>query len=93
MREAKDYGLAPMTATEGQRFLIPSLGEDNGGRVFSYSKPEDLEKMRRYYESLGRESAAFFSWVFIRENILVQINGQLPEVKARQYEAALHEMK
>ena len=38
-------------------------------------------------------SAAFFSHVFVRDNVLVQINGELPGDKAKQYDAALQAMK
>jgi hypothetical protein len=85
----QDYGAAPMTAVEGTRFLIPSLGEDKGGRVLSFSSSADIEPVRAYYTELGKASALFFSWVFVNDNILVQINGNLPEEQARQYEAAL----
>ena len=37
-----DYGLAPLVAVEGTHFLIPSLCSDCGGRIFSYSNPDDL---------------------------------------------------
>jgi len=84
-----DYGMAPMLAIEGTRFLIPSLCPDCGGRVLSFSSQEDLETTKAYYIELGRSSAAFFSWVFTKDNILVQINGELPEETAKQYEAAL----
>jgi hypothetical protein len=36
--------------------------------------------------------AAFFSRVFVKDNILVQINGDLPETKANQYQAALNKL-
>ncbi|MBM4467291.1 MAG: hypothetical protein FJ014_17345 [Chloroflexi bacterium] len=85
-----DYGLAPMRAVEAVRFLIPSLCEDCGGRLFSCETQEDVDAMREYYESLSEVSAMFFSWVFVRDNIVVQINGDLPEEQARQYEAALN---
>jgi hypothetical protein len=42
---------------------------------------------------LGKENAAFFSWVFVKDNILVQINGNLPEEQAKKYEAALNALK
>lgn len=88
-----DYGMAPFVATEGTRFYIPSLGPDNGGRVMSFTSPDDLALVKGYYVELGRASAAFFSWTFARDNILVQINGDLPETQARQYEAALMAME
>lgn len=88
-----DYGLAPYIATEGTHFLIPSLCEDCGGRIFSFEDQDDLATMREYYVSLGESSAMFFSWTFTRDNILVQINGDLPEEQAKQYEAALQAME
>lgn len=87
-----DYGFAPLVAIEGTRFLIPSLCAECGGRILSFASLEDLEKSRAYYVDLGRESAAFYSWTFVKDNILVQINGDLPEEKAQQYEAALNAM-
>jgi hypothetical protein len=38
---------------------------------------------------MGKASAAFFSWVFVKGDVVVQINGDLSEDKARQYEAAI----
>ena len=84
-----DYGLAPMLATEGMRFLIPSLCDDCGGRVFAFSSSEDLDKTKTFYDELGKQSALFFSWTFAQGNILIQINGDLPEDQAKKYEQAL----
>ena len=42
---------------------------------------------------MGKSSALFFSWVFVKDRIVVQINGDLPEDAARKYEAALNGMK
>jgi hypothetical protein len=49
--------------------------------------------MKNYYNELGRQSAALFSWVFVKDNILIQINGDLPETTARKYEAAIIDLK
>lgn len=89
----EDYGMAPMSAKEGTRFFIPSLGADNGGRIMSFVSKDDLTKTKDFYEKMGKESAMFFSWVFAKDNILVQINGNLKEDKAKQYEAALNNLK
>jgi hypothetical protein len=88
-----DYGLAPMTAAEGIRFMIPSLCEDCGGRLYSFADLKDLELMEAYYVELGRSSAILFSWVFTQDNILIQINGQLPEETARKYETAIKSLE
>lgn len=83
-----EYGLAPYVCV-GTRFLIPALGADNGGRIFICTNREDQDLLVNYYKELGRQSAAFYSWVFVKNNIVVQINGDLPEVTARKYEVAL----
>jgi hypothetical protein len=84
-----DFGLAPMTTDRAVHFLVPSLCGDCGGRVFDFDKLEDLNVTKTYYVELGRGSAAFYSWVFVKDNILVQINGELPEDQARKYEVVL----
>ncbi|MDP2711045.1 MAG: hypothetical protein Q8O56_07480 [Solirubrobacteraceae bacterium] len=83
----KDYGHGPAVATEGIRFLIPSLGRDNGGRAMSFSSVEDLWSLKEYYDGVGRATAALFSWTFANEQslVLVQINGDLPASQAHRY--------
>lgn len=85
-----DYGMAPMKADEGVRFFIPSLGEDSGGRILTYSDQADLEEMKEYYDSMGEESAMLFSWTMKKDNVLVQINGDLEEDKYNEYKEALN---
>lgn len=87
-----DYGAAPLVG-DGMRFLIPSLGEGNGGRIIAVSDENEREQLVEFYESLGESSAAFFSWVFTKDNIVVQINGSLDEEVARQYEEALNNLE
>lgn len=88
-----DYGIAPMRAVEGTRFLIPSMCSDCGGRVFAFANQEDLDLTKQFYIEMGKASALAFSWTFEKDNILVQINGDLPEDEARAYESAINGMK
>jgi hypothetical protein len=88
-----DYGLVPMLALDGIRFFIPSICSDCGGRIMSFADAEKLQIVCDYYGQMGRFSAVLFSWVFVKENILVQLNGELPEADARQYEAALSSLQ
>lgn len=85
--------MGPMLASEGMRFFIPSLGPDSGGRVLAFAKKEDLDKTYSYYVEMGKNNADLFSWVFVRDNIILQINGQLPEDDARLYVQALMAMQ
>lgn len=87
-----DYGLAPLSAEKGLRFIIPSLCSTCGGRLYTFSNQADLDLMYKYYDELGRQSAMLFSWVFAKDNLLIQINGDLPETKALEYQAALNNL-
>ena len=89
----EDYGIAPMGAKVGLHFSIPSLCPTCGGRILAFDNQGNLDISRTYYETLGKQSAAFFSWVFVKDNILVQINGDLPEEQARKYEQTLQELE
>ena len=84
----KDYGMAPYVCT-GLRFLIPSLGADSGGRIFACPNDADRDAIARYYQDLGRRSAAFFSWVFVKGNVVVQINGDLDDQTSEKYKEAI----
>ncbi len=83
-----DYGMAPYVCT-GTRFFIPSLGEDNGGRLYICDNNKDRDSLASFYTEAGKASAMLFSWVFVKGSVVVQINGDLPEDKAHQYEAAI----
>lgn len=87
-----DYGLAPFLGT-GTRFIIPSLCADCGGRIIITDTTEDAEALRDYYVQAGEASAILFSWVTVRDTIVLQINGDLPEEQFRQYETALNAME
>jgi hypothetical protein len=89
LAKPKDAGL-PVTYTDATSFAIPSAGGSDAGRIYSFASESDLEKMVDYY---AQASADAFSWVYVRDNILVRLNGELAEEKAKQYEAALSNMK
>jgi hypothetical protein len=80
----------PKTYKEATRFEIPSLGEDKGGRVFTFETRRDVERVRTYYEGFSGEA---YSHVFVKDDVvLVQINGELPVQEAGQYRAVLETM-
>lgn len=89
----EDYGLSPIQADEGTRFLIPSLCEDCGGRIMTDSDPKELEVLEKYYIKGGEVSPDLKSWLYRKDNILLQINGDLPEDQAKKYESALQSLK
>ena len=84
--QAADYGPAPLLCQEGaRRFLTPSLGPDNGGRLFVCSDAADAGKLKAYYDELGKASALFHSWTYQKGGVLVQLNGELEQAKADAY--------
>lgn len=85
-------GPAPDSEVDGIRFLVPSLGANAGGRIFTFANQRDLTFKRSYFAGLGQIGPAFRSWVFVRDNIVVQITSDMAESQARRYEAALHGM-
>ncbi|MFO1443661.1 membrane lipoprotein lipid attachment site-containing protein [Bacillus sp. Bva_UNVM-123] len=84
-----DYGMAPMKAKDAQIVKLPSLCDDCNARVFNYEKEKDLDQMKAYYDELGKESAMLFSWTIKHKNILVQLNGDLPEDEYNKYKEVL----
>lgn len=87
----EDYAQVPQVATEAIRFFMPSLGGTKGGHVFSFADDADLQTVRAYYQN--GNSAAKPPWIFVRDNILVQINGELSSAQAQRYQSALKAMK
>lgn len=84
----KDYGAAPYVC-EGVRFLIPSLGDGAGGRIFLCRNKADRDRLARYYRDIGKASALFYSWVFVKGNVVLQLNGDLEERRAKEYASSI----
>ncbi len=87
-----DYGTAPYVGDQGVRFRMSSVGAASAGRIISVTSPADLEVLRTHYTELGTHTAGFFSHVFVRDNILVQLSGDVPQWEAAKYQAVLDGM-
>jgi hypothetical protein len=80
--------IVPKTYEEGTRFEIPSMGTNEGGRVFVFESREDLEVMREYYravEEMPMFGPALHSHLYEDGLVLLQINGELPKTEADRY--------
>ncbi|MDP9485866.1 MAG: hypothetical protein M3Q49_08805 [Actinomycetota bacterium] len=76
----------PDVYEEHVRFLIPSAGEDLGGRVFTFESPEDLRTVRSYYEGLNDMGGLFCcSQIYESGLVLVQIPGEVRKEQADEY--------
>ncbi len=74
---------------DGKRILTPALGEDKGGRVFEFSKKEDLEKAKKYYDELGNSAPILFSHTYAKGNFLLQMNGDMKDEDFNKYKEVM----
>ena len=79
-----------MIDIEATQFDIPSVGEAGRAHIYNFASEDDLEKMIKFYADASADN---FSWVYVKDNILVQIDGRLAEEKAKLYEAAMGNIK
>src|SRR5215207_2340359 len=77
-----DRSFVPKTYKEQVSFTVPSQGERVRGWVFTFESPEDLEQVREHYEGFGE---LFSSYVYVKNKVLVQISGSMPEEQAERY--------
>ncbi|WP_262495754.1 stress protein [Paenibacillus sp. B2(2019)] len=89
---SEDMGIAPMAFEEGQRFVLPSLGEDVGARVFVFKKTSDLDDLKKYYDEMGKASAMFFSHTYAKDKVLLQLPGKLEEEQVNKYKEVMDKL-
>jgi hypothetical protein len=87
----EDYAAVPMVAADALRFFLPILGSTKGGRVYAFATSAQLEQVRKYY--LNAKGAALPPWIFVKDNILLQINGELDSDQAVRYLFAVNLLK
>ena len=83
----EEYGAIPALAAEGIRFSTPSFCSGCGGLVLSFDDPNDLETTKAYFIETNDPAAP--TWVFVKDNILLQLSGQIPEAQALEYGTVL----
>ena len=82
----EEFGAIPALASQGIRFSIPSVCLNCQGTVLSFNDSAALESTKIYYtEATAESDPALSSWVFEKNNILLQLSGELPEAQALRY--------
>jgi|SRR5581483_978446 len=81
-------GFSTLFVVDARRFRI-STNDAQMGMVLCFENPRDLKQMQDYYFGLNRSLPQFRSWLFVRDNVLLQINYEVPETTARAYAAVL----
>jgi len=84
-------GLATWMAVEATPFQL-SAREEERGLLLAFNDPADLEKMRAYYLGLNKSLPRYSSWLFVQDNFLLQINGEVSEARAKEYAAVLESL-
>ncbi|MBI4698478.1 MAG: hypothetical protein HY758_06085 [Nitrospirae bacterium] len=87
---ADDYSSIPAKAKEAIKFIISS--DHAEGCILSFERRYDMDKITDHYRTLNKKNK-LYSWTFLKDNVLVVLKGEVPEVKARLYEDALKKLK
>ncbi|MGE6487738.1 stress protein [Paenisporosarcina sp. NPDC076898] len=78
---------------EGTRILIPSIGDDAGGRIFLFDNEKDLAKAKAYYDDLGDAGSMFYSHTHQAGNFLLQMSGDMSDEDFQKYADSLDKVK
>jgi hypothetical protein len=106
LQELKSAGLDVQTAPGGKmndeigmssrveeaRFQTHAASRIVAGTILTFHSEDELVRMTNYLRALGQSMPAYRSWVFVRDNALVQIDGDLPDERAIQFEEALYSL-
>lgn len=84
-------GLFPFGVRDSQRFRI-STNEAEMGTVVCFENRTDLEQVQNYYLALNRSLPQFSSRLYVKDNVLLQINHEVSEPRARAYAAVLYSL-
>lgn len=80
--ENKEFG---NTRKEGKRILIPSLGDESGGRLFLFENEDDLKEAKKYYDDISNSGPLFYSHIHQNGNFLFQMNGDMEDAVFKKY--------
>lgn len=75
---------------EGKRILIPSLGEDSGGRLFIFKDANSLAQAKGYYDGLSSIGPLSYSHTHQNGLILLQMNGNMSDVDFKKYAESIN---
>lgn len=48
-----------------------------------------IKRYKKYYDELGKSSAAFYSHTYAKDNILIQMNGEIKEDVFNKYKDSM----
>jgi hypothetical protein len=84
---------APLSFSDRYTFVIDQIAPD-GGQVLFFNSASGLESWTEYIARLRSDSALRRTvvYVFVKDNVLMQLNADLMPADARAFEAALNSL-
>jgi hypothetical protein len=86
-----DYSSLPAKAKEAIKFTVPLIGEEGIGCILSFEVKSNMEEIRKHYLDKNKKEE-LYSWTFVKDNILIVLNGVISEEKARMFERVLNQL-
>lgn len=89
---SEDHVLANLGLIDEQPFLVPALGEGEGGYLFLFEDEKDLEKLKDYYEEPGKSTLMPNSHAYAQDNILLQMSDQMSQTEFDRYVGVIKDL-
>ncbi|PAD28285.1 stress protein [Paenibacillus sp. 7523-1] len=89
---SEDHVLANLGLIDEQPFLVPALGEGEGGYLFLFENKTDLEKLKDFYEEPGKSTLMPNSHAYAQDNILLQMSDQMSQTEFDRYVEVIKEL-
>ncbi len=70
---------------DGKRILTLKLVWDKAGCVFKFSKKEDLNQSKKYYDELKNSAPMLFSHAYAKGDFLLQMNVDMNDKEFNKY--------
>jgi hypothetical protein len=82
----------PAKTNEAIKFSVSFNERKLKGCVFEFDKKKNFETVQNYYLNLN-ENNELHTWSLVKDNILVVIEGTMPEKEIQEYRAVLTDME
>jgi len=82
----------PAKTNESIKFSVSFNEQKLKGCILEFDKKKDFDKVKNHYFSLNN-SGELHTWSLIKDNILLVIEGSMPDQVIRKYEAVLAGIK
>lgn len=92
IQTAEDLDILPFVSSKVVRVTMPSIGEEQGLRIFMFDDKKTVEVAKAYFDELGKASEMFATWTAVNGNVLIQLSGGVKEEDFKKYEAALKKL-